>query len=147
MGFENIVFGIGTLIGILLFRQTKPILLKIILTGLALCVGLSYLNGFIDINIPFFSFGVLTFGFIIWCGIKVKWVSLIIGFFAFLSFIWSFMNLQYWGQIQFSMIIPISCYIWVLYKKRNFKKEISILTSLVSFELSEFILWLSRLFN
>tara|TARA_R100000789_G_C3016855_1_gene152619 strand:- start:2252 stop:2479 length:228 start_codon:yes stop_codon:yes gene_type:complete len=54
MKFERIIFGIGVLIGLLLIRQTKPILLKIILIGLALSVGLSFLSDYININI-FFS--------------------------------------------------------------------------------------------
>ncbi len=147
MNFEKILFGIGALIGLLLFRQTKPIILKIILIGLALSVGLSFFTEYININIPFFSFGLLTLGFTIWCGIQGKWTSMIIGLFAFLSFTWSFMNFQHWGLLQFLMIIPLGLFIWTLYKRKEFKDEISVLTAIAAFELSEFILCISRLID
>ncbi len=146
MNFEQIIFLVGALIGLLFFRQTKPVILKIILIGLILSVGLSFFKEYIDINISFFSFGLLTLGFTIWCAIEGKWTSMLIGLFAFTSFIWSFMNLQHWGELQFLMIIPLSLYLLTWFKKKEFKNEISVLTALAGFELSEFVLCISRLF-
>lgn len=145
MNFERIIFGIGALIGLLFFRQTKPVILKVILIGLAFSVGLSFFKEYIDIS--FFSFGLLTLGYTIWCGIKGKWTSMLIGLFAFLSFTWSFMNFQHWALLQFLMIIPLSLYLWTLHKKKEFISEISVLTAIAGFELSELAMWLSRLFN
>ena len=147
MNLQNIIFAFGALIGLLFFRNTKPTILKVILIGLALSVGLSFFKDYVDINIPFFSFGLLTLGFTIWCGIEGKWTSMFIGLFAFLSFVWSVMNFQHWGVLQFLMIIPLSLYLWTLYKRKEFRNEISVLTALAGFELSEFVLCLSRLFD
>jgi hypothetical protein len=147
MKFERIIFGIGVLIGLLLIRQTKPMLLKIILIGLALSVGLSFLSENININISFFSFGALTLIFTIWSILKSKWTGMIIGLFAFLSFTWSYMNFSHWGILQFLMLIPLGFYTWTLFNKKDFKNELGVFTALASFELTEFILCISRMMS
>ena len=141
MNLERIIFGLGVLIGLTLLKQTKPFFLKVTLLGVAACAASSFFDEYVDINIPFFSFGFLSFVFTVWCGMQSKWTSMVIGLFAFSSFVWSFLNYPYWGVLQFLMIIPLGIYIWMLSKKEVFKKEFGVLTGFIGFELSEFVLF------
>lgn len=145
ISFEKIIFGVAVLLGLLLFRQTKLLLLKVILIGLAICYVLSFFPDYIDINIAFFGFGLLTFGFTFWSGIERRWIVMLIGLFAFLSFSWSYLNLEFWGLLQFLMIIPLGCYAWALYKRRAYHQELSVLTVIAGFELTEFLLFVFRI--
>ena len=64
---------------------------------------------------------------------------MIIGIFTFLSFVWTLFDYQFWNLLQFLMVIPLACYAWTLIKYRNYKNELSVLTVLASYELSEFL--------
>jgi len=140
MTLTKVLFGIGIVAGLLMFNRTKPILLKIVLVALALSMALAFFEDYININIPYFGFGFLTLGFTVWCGIEGKWTSLVIGLFAFLSFLWSYLNWSLIGELRFLMIAPIIIYIWTLIKKRESENALSILTLLVFFELSDFLI-------
>tara|TARA_R110002050_G_C8616626_1_gene487059 strand:+ start:73 stop:516 length:444 start_codon:yes stop_codon:yes gene_type:complete len=135
----KIIIGIGILIGLLLFKQTKPTFLKAILIGLIICFGLGYFVEFPIGTIAFITFGILAFGFSIWCVWNKKWIQMIIGIFTFLSFVWTLFDYQFWNLLQFLMVIPLACYAWTLIKYRNYKNELSVLTVLASYELSEFL--------
>ena len=63
-----------------------------------------------------------------------------IGVFTFLSFVWTLFDYQFWNLLQFLMIIPLVCYIWSLFEWRKYEKELSVLTVLASYELSEFVI-------
>ena len=136
----KIIIGIGVLIGLLLFKKTKSTFLKVILTGLSICYGLGYFIEFPIGTFAFITFGIFALAFSIWCGINKKWNGLIIGLFTFLSFIWTIFGYQFGNLIQFLMLIPLLSYIWTLTRWRKYEKELSILTILASYELSEFLI-------
>ena len=124
MTLPKVLFGIGIVLSLLLFNKTKPVLLRIILIALALSMGLAFFEDYININIPYFGFGVLTLGFTIWSGIEEKWNCLFIGLFAFLSFLWSYLHWPFVGELRFLMVVPIIIYIWTLVKKGNRKMHL-----------------------
>tara|TARA_R110000744_G_C18951541_1_gene515734 strand:+ start:59 stop:502 length:444 start_codon:yes stop_codon:yes gene_type:complete len=138
----KIIIGIGVLIGLLLYNRTKPNTLKGILIGLTLSYGGGYFMEFPIGTVAFISFGIVALGFTVWSGLNKKWFSLIIGVFTFLSFIWTLFDYQFWNFLQFLMIIPLTCYIWILSRWRKHINELSILTILASFELTEFLILL-----
>jgi len=63
-----------------------------------------------------------------------------IGIFTFLSFVWTLFDYQFYNLLQFLMILPLACYIWTLFEWRKYEKELSVLTVLASYELSEFVI-------
>ncbi|OAB78400.1 hypothetical protein ULVI_10550 [Cochleicola gelatinilyticus] len=140
MTHTKIIIGIGVLIGLLLFNKTKPNFLKLILVGLSICFTLGYFMEFPIGTVAFMSFGILALVFSIWCVMNKNIISFLIGIFTFLSFVWTLFDYQFWNLLQFLMIIPLFCYIWTLIKYPNYKKELSVLTILASYELSEFLI-------
>lgn len=147
MTYDKIIISIGVLIGLSLFKKTNPIFLKATLIGLILSFGLSFFSEKLLINISFFSFGILTFIFAAYSGLNKKWMNLIIGFFAFMSFLWSFMNWLLIGELRFLMLIPIICFAVILRKLRDYKNELSILTILVTYELTQFFVQIEQWLN
>jgi len=139
MTYEKIIIGIGILIGISLLRKTNPIFLKSILIGLILSFGLSFFSEKLLINISFFSFGILTFLFTVYNGLKKRWLNLTIGFFAFISFLFSFLHYPFANELKLLMLIPILSYLAIFKSLDKHKSELSILTMLVSYELNEFL--------
>ncbi len=139
MNYGKIIIGIGILIGILLFKKTKPKLLIGILVGLIISFVLSFIDNQLLTNISFISFGILSLIFFAYSGIKRKWLNLIIGIFAFVSFISKYMHYPYANELKLLMIIPIVSYVLTFRKKENYENELSILTIFVAYELSEFI--------
>jgi hypothetical protein len=139
MNFGKIIIGIGILIGILLFKKTKPKILVGILVGLIISFVLSFIENELLTNISFISFGILSFIFVAYSGIKIKWLNLIIGLFAFVSFFSKLMHFPYANELKLLMIIPIVCYVLTLRKKEKYENELSILTIFAAYELSEFI--------
>lgn len=77
---QKIIFGIGVIIGLLLFKKTKPILIKLILIGLAVCYVLGLFNHQITSTIGYVGFGLLSLTFGIYNANKKKWLNMIIGF-------------------------------------------------------------------
>ncbi|WP_188245550.1 hypothetical protein [Maribacter aquimaris] len=138
----KIIIGIGVLIGLLLYKKTKPNILKGILIGLTLCYAGGYFMEFPIGTVAFISFGIVALVFTVWCGLNNRWFSLIIGLFTFLSSIWSLFDYQFWNLLQFLMIIPLACYIWILSRWRKHINELSVLTVLASFEFTEFLILL-----
>ena len=132
--------GIGILFGLLLFSRTKPVFLKVILSGLIICLGLGLIPVFSYKTLVVVSFGLLALVFSIWCGQNDKWIGFIIGIFSILSIMWTLFDYQYWNLLQFLMIIPLSFYVWTLFKWRDYQKVLSILTVLAGFELTEFLI-------
>lgn len=147
MSYKKIIFLIAVIIGILLFQRTKPNILKGILIGLILSIGIPFFENELLTTISFLSFGVLVFIFSIHRGFNKKWLSLIIGLFAFILFFFRAMYFPYINELRLSMLIPILCYMMIFKKWELYKTELSILTILVAYELSEFIklveLWLN----
>lgn len=144
MTYQKIIIGIGVLAGFFLLPKTRPTLLKVILIGFIVSFGLSFFLEKLLINLSFFSFGVLTLGFSIHQGVNEKWRNFTIGLFAFLSFIWSLMHWLFIGELRFLMIIPITIYLWILIKKQESKNELSIITILACYELSEFLILMEQ---
>ncbi|WP_394908007.1 hypothetical protein [uncultured Mesonia sp.] len=139
MTFEKIIIILGLLIGIFLFKKTKPDYLKAILIGLILVFVLTFFPQKLPTNISFYSFGLLTFIFTILSGLKKKWFNLIIGFFAFISFVSAALEFPYANELKLLMIIPIISYFWTLKKLIIYKNALSISTILVAYELTEFL--------
>lgn len=139
MNYYTIIILIGVLIGIFLFNKTKPNFLKGILIGLVVSYGLSFFENELLADISFISFGLLSLIFTIYSGIKRKWLSLIIGLFAFVSFFAKFMYWPYANELRLLMIVPIVCYLMTFRKWESYKTELSILTIFVAYELSQFI--------
>ena len=139
MAFAKIIIGIGILIGILLFKKTKPKLLVGILVGLIISFVLSFIENELLTNISFISFGILSLIFFAYSGIKRKWLNLVIGLFAFVSFFSKLMHYPYANELKLLMIIPILSYALTFWKKEKYENELSILTIFVAYELSEFI--------
>ncbi len=135
---EKIIVGIGILIGILLFKKTKPNLLIGILIGLVISFFLSFIENQLLTNISFINFGILSLVFSVYSGIRRKWLNLTIGIFVFVSFFSKLMHYPYANEFRLLMIIPIACYGLTFVKKENYKNELSILTIFVAYELSEF---------
>jgi hypothetical protein len=147
MNYGKIIIGIGILIGILLFKKTKPKLLVGILVGLIISFALSFIENQLLTNISFISFGIFSLIFSVYSGIKRKWLNLIIGIFAFVSFFSKLMHYPYANELKLLMIIPIVCFGLTFIKKEKFKNELSILTIFVAYELSEFIKLIEQWIN
>ncbi|MFP4846039.1 hypothetical protein [Winogradskyella sp. PE311] len=147
MTYGKIIILFGIIIGALLFKKTKPSILKGILIGLILSFGISFFENDILANTSFLSFGILSLVYSVYCGIKKKWLSLIIGLFAFISFFFKAMYYPYANELKLSMLIPIVCYALTFRKLESYKTELSISTIFVAYELSEFLklteLWLN----
>jgi hypothetical protein len=137
MTYYNIIILIGVLIGLFLFKRTKPIFLKVILIGLVLSFIIFIFEIRPLIYVAFFSFVVLSLIFTFYSGIK--WLSSIIGLFAFASFFGKLMHLPYANEMKLLMLIPILCYIMTFRKWETYKSELSILTIFAAFALSEFL--------
>ncbi|MDV7139772.1 hypothetical protein R3X28_12840 [Maribacter sp. TH_r10] len=144
MTYQNIIIGIGLLVGLFLFPKTKPNLLRAIFIGLAISFGLSFFKEPLLLNLSFFSFGALTLGFLIYQGLNGKWTNFVIGLFAFLSFLWSSMNWLLIGELRFLMLVPVGLYVWTLIKKRESENGLSILTVFACYELSEFVILMEQ---
>ncbi len=147
MTYEKIIIGIGILIGIFLFKKTKPKFLVGILVGLIISFLLSFIENQLLTNISFISFGILSLLFFVYSGIKRKWLNLIIGIFAFVSFFSKLMHYPYANELKLLMIIPIVSYALTFRKREEYKNELSILTIFVAYELSEFIKLTEQWFN
>ena len=147
MNYAKIIIGIGILIGIILFKKTKPKLLVGILVGLIISFFLSFIENELLTNISFISFGILSLIFVAYSGIKRKWLNLIIGLFAFVSFFSKLMHYPYANELKLLMIIPFVCYVLTLRKKEKYENELSILTIFVAYELSEFFKLIEQWIN
>ncbi len=147
MNYGKIIILIGIIIGFLLFKRTKPNFLKGILIGLILSLGIYSFEIEFLANISFISFGILSLTFAVYSGIKRKWLNLIIGIFAFVSFFSKLMHYPYANGLKLLMVIPIICYVMTLIKSESNKAELSIMTIFVAYELSEFLklteIWLN----
>jgi hypothetical protein len=139
MTYGRIIVLIGVLIGLLLIKKTKPNFLKGILIGLIVSFGISFFKTELSFIISIYSFKVLSLTFIIYSGIKRKWLSLIIGLFSFVSFFGGMMYWPYANELRLLMIVPILCYLMTFRKWESYKTELSILTIFVAYELSEFL--------
>jgi len=139
MIYPKIIIGVGILIGIILFKKTKPKFLAGILAGLIVSFILSFIENELLKNISFISFGILSLIFVIYSGIKRKWLNLIIGLFAFVSFFSKLNHYPYATVLKLLMIIPIACFILTLRKKEKYENELSILIIFLAYSLSEFI--------
>ena len=69
-----------------LIKKIKPKFIVGILAGLIISLILSFIENELLKNISFISFGILSLIFVIYSGLKRKWLNLIIGLFAFVSF-------------------------------------------------------------
>ena len=148
MGYVRIIILIGIIIGIILFKKTKPNFLKGILIGFILSFAISFFeNELISATISRLSFGILIFVFSVYNGINKKWLNLIIGLFAFTSFFFKSMYYPYASELQLLMIIPLIIYIVILAKDKLENNQLSILTILAAYELTDFLKLITQWFD
>ena len=134
---QDILIIIGILIGAFLFHRTKPILIKGILIGLILSIGLPFLSTkLIIINITYWIFGILTLIFSIYNLLNRTWLNFIIGFFAFASFLFALMNCPFYNVLLILMTIPFICYIIVVKNWKMNINQLGVLTILGLYELT-----------
>lgn len=144
MTYHNLIFGIGILIGLLMFKRTKPVLLKILIIGFAVCYIMPMFRSQITINIGFFGFGFLTMIFIVWSLLKSYWIGVLTSFFALTVLMWRILHWEFLWEIRFLLIIPILWYVYLLIKKKTEKNEFSVLTIITAFNLTEFLTLIER---
>ena len=141
---QKIIFGIGVIVGLVLFKKTNPILLKLILIGLAVCYVLGLLNHQITSTIGFVGFGILSLTFGIYSANKKMWLNMIIGFSASITIIHSIMNWPFYGIMQFAMITPIICYLIICLNWKKYINEFSISTILTFYMTTLFVDFISK---
>jgi hypothetical protein len=134
---QDIIIVIGILIGAFLFRKTKPTLIKGILLGLILSMVLPFLSTkLIIINVTYWTFGILTLILAFFNLINKKWLNFMIGFFAFLSFLFALMSWPFYNALFISMIIPFVCYLVVVKNWKLNINQLGVLTILGLYELT-----------
>ena len=136
---QEIIFGIGVLIGLLFLKKTNPILLKIILIGISICYVFGLLNFAMTSTIGFVGFGIFSLIFGVYCLIKNLWLHAVIGIFATLAIIQGLMNWPYYSEMQLAMIVPIICFIIICLNWRNNVNQISISTILTFYIFTLFL--------
>ena len=145
---QDIIIIIGILIGSFLFQKTKPNLMKGILIGLILSIGLPFLSTkLIIINATYWIFGILTLIFAVYNLLNKKWLNFIIGFFAFASFLFALMNWPFYNVLMILMTIPFVCYLIVTKNWKSNINQLGVLTILGLYELTLILrivkLWLN----
>jgi len=136
---KDIIIGLGIIIGAFLFNKTKPIHFRVILIGLIISYGLTFPTQFVLIYLSYWIFGISTFAFSIYNGLNKKWLNFVVGLFAFISIIWEIMNWSFYGELQLLMIIPIVCYLLMCKNWKVNVNQLSILSILGFYELTQFI--------
>ncbi|WP_299229815.1 hypothetical protein, partial [uncultured Psychroserpens sp.] len=136
---ERTILLIGVIAGLLFFRQTKPLLLKIILLALALSFGLSYLDFSGSKGVSLTLFGLISFFFGAYSLIEKKWLSLVITVFTFISIVHGFMYWPYYSELRFSQILPLVCYIIMWIKWKTQLEVMSIITIFTTYLLISFL--------
>ncbi|WP_298900052.1 hypothetical protein [uncultured Psychroserpens sp.] len=147
MTLGKLIISIAVLIGILLFNKTNPKVFKVILLGFIL----SFISSFFDkdfiIDVSFLTFGFLTLSFLIYVIDNKQWLSSIIVVFPLLSFIFKSQHWPYASEIQTLMIVLIIAYVIALNNLKNYKNQISILTILVAYSISEVLRFVNYLIS
>ncbi|PHR90804.1 MAG: hypothetical protein COA80_15360 [Leeuwenhoekiella sp.] len=145
---QDIIIWIGIILGVVLFKWTKPVILKVILVGLILTFVLPFLStNILIINVTSIAFGILSLTYSIHCAINKNWTNLIIGIFAFATFFWALLNWQYYGELQLLMIIPFGIYILTVIKWKKNINQLSLLSIFGMYELSVFLRLIKQWLN
>ena len=139
MTVGKLIISIAVFIGIALFKNTNPKLLKVILLGFIL----SFISSFFDrdflFDISFLSFGFLVLIFLIYNIINKKWLPTLIALPILVLFIFKTQYWPYLSEIQIAMFIPVITYMIIIKNYKTYKNQIAILTILVAFAISEII--------
>lgn len=135
----KIIVGIGVAVGILFYKNTSPLFLKILFVGLALSYAAAHFVVYPLGTLSYLLFGGLALLFSLWSLIYRKWLSLILGSFTSLSFLSMALSFPYAIELEFAMIIPVIFYLIALFDFKKYKRQLSILTVLVAYCLSEFV--------
>ncbi|MCD2260995.1 hypothetical protein [Psychroserpens luteolus] len=141
------IISIAVFIGILLFNKTNPKVLKVILLGFVLSFISSVFNKDFIIDVSFLTFGFLTLSFLIYVVYNKQWLPSIIVVFPLLSFIFKSQFWPYASEIQALMVVPIIAYVIALNNLKGYKNQISILTILVAYSISEVIRFVNYLIS
>lgn len=147
MTLGRTIIAIAIFFGIIFFNKTESKFLKIVLIGFIL----SFLSSFIDIplsnEISMLSFGILVLVFLMYSLYYKSWLPASISIFALVSFIFKVQHWPYGSEIQLSMTIPIILYLIALIRFKKYKNQISIITIIVSYEISEFIGFINHIIS
>ena len=139
MIYEEIILGVGLVTGLVYYRQLNPNFLKGIFLALVVSFILLKLSQPFLSSISTISLIMLTLMFTIYSGVKKKWLSFIIGLFAFIRLFFGFMHFEGANELKLLMIIPIITFLVVFIKQKDYKKELAILSMLVAYELTNFL--------
>ena len=139
MTFGRILLLIGMVIGTLLFQKTKPIFMKIILIGFLLSLSVSFIENQTLHTFSFVTFGLLSLAFSIYSVINKKWLNLLIGLFAFVSFLFKLFHFPLSNELKLMMLIPLIAYFFILKNPKLHLNELSVLTILITYELFIFL--------
>lgn len=144
MTYINLILGIGILIGLIMFKRTKPILLKILIIGYVICYIMPMFNSQTALNIGYFGFLFLTLIFLIWSLFKWYWIGVLVSFSTLIVMIWRVLHWEFLWEIRFLLIIPILWYAYLLLRKKTEKNEFSVLTILTAYNMTEFLTLIER---
>jgi len=118
---------IVVLAGLFFYKKTKPKGLKFLLILLSLSIVYMILFHNKNLSIPYLIFGSSAILFTVYCALKNKWLSFVIGLFGFVSFIQNVLHWKYGNEISLLMIIPIISFILILINRKKHINEFSIL--------------------
>ena len=139
MHLGKIIVAIAILIGLILFQKTKPKILKLFLAVFILNFLSSFFYGDLFFYFSFLSFGIVVLGYFIYCLYTKNWIPSLISLFALVSFIFKAQHWPYETEIRTAMVIPIILFLTTLYNFKKYKNQISIITFIVAYEISEII--------
>ncbi len=139
MTFGRIILLIGMIIGTLLFQKTKPIFMKVILIGVLMSLSVSFFENLTLNTISFVTFGLLSLAFSIYCVVNKKWLNLLIGLFAFISFLFKLYHYPFTNELKLIMLAPLIAYLFILKNPKHHFNELSVSTILIAYELTEFL--------
>ncbi len=139
MSLGKIIISIAIFIGIQLLQKTEPKFLKIILTGFILSFLSSFFDGKLFFHFSFLSFGILVLAYFIYSLYYKNWLPASISVFALMSFVFKAQHWPYGSEIRAAMLISIVLFIISVFNLKKYESQISILTIIVSYEISEVI--------
>jgi hypothetical protein len=138
MPIGKTIIAIGVCIGILLFQKTNPKFLKAIIIGFVLSFLSSFFDGKFFFGFSFLIFGISVLSYFIYAFYHKHWLPASISVFALVSYIFATQHWPYYSEIRASMLIPIILFLVTIFNFKKYENQISILTIIVSYEISEF---------
>lgn len=139
MSIGRTIIAIGVCIGILLFQKTKPKFLRAILTAFILSFLASFFDGKLFFSFSFLIFGISVLSYFTYSIYHKHWLPASISLFALVSFVFQAQHWPYGSEIRAVMLIPIIVFLITIFNFKKYENQISVLSIIVSYEISEFI--------